>query len=615
MNKLFKLQYNRFLTKYLAKTEETLGIESIKIFTKKFVPRAGNSVLIKKYPISELKNIARLECNIEGTEGYNLETKEFYTKASKKVKKSTHMSKMNMDPDETEIIINSSKILRASLNVKEKLVCNGCSKKDKCPFFEKEAAKKGTFVDLQVVLYGMYMGTQISSPNLSIQQDQIEGVQNPEIDDSQIDENGKDTVTKSSKIYTPRKISNKDWTSANTIMELVNDSLEDMVNNNGIILRTLINSMIEAKKEEDEIEILSNLENENKQTTKEDPYQKLLQDLKECKNRRDKRRILAKFNKSVGFGWGEYSKVSNPEPENTPPPKDPKNENHNLPTYDKTVKALEHFSQKINMKNAKYKQVKSQEKMSLLVNQNASGLIEDSKSRVKVPGKLYKNALKYIEHDEEDYISRQEKIDTFNSDIQNRINRNSVNLDEVIDRKRKKVDRILNENKKFTLQSIEENQLYKSLESSEQKQIYLQEFEQNLIEEEREEKTIKTNKTSYKNDLNSNKINKITSSSENYLTEKKQGNVKAYENYLPSNEIQIKRSYSVDSQLTFYKQENPEVKRRLEESRINSKLRKIQRNKHIYTSQHHYNNDMEHFQYEKDADVSRTIRFEKSIKR
>ena len=70
------------------------------------------------------------------------------------------------------------------------------------------------------------------------------------------------------------------------------------------------------------------------------------------------------------------------------------------------------------------------------------------------------------------------------------------------------------------------------------------------------------------------------------------------------------------TQLAFYKQKNLAKEEKIKKRQNESKINKIIENKHIYKSQNFYNNtNMEHIPYETDADISRTVRFEKTIKK
>ena len=83
-----------------------------------------------------------------------------------------------------------------------------------------------------------------------------------------------------------------------------------MINHNGIIYKTLLNLFIESK---NNIELTYKNPNDieaNKENKEEiDPITKLMEDLKLCKNRKERKRLLAIYNKKVGFALGEHSKI------------------------------------------------------------------------------------------------------------------------------------------------------------------------------------------------------------------------------------------------------------------------------------------------------------------
>ena len=107
------------------------------------------------------------------------------------------------------------------------------------------------------------------------------------------------------------RIPAKSWKSSSILPQLIKDTLEDLINDNGIVYKTMINSYIENKNKEN----ISSLIKDNKikelnirDEIKNDPIVGLIEKLETCNNRREKKRLLAEFNKTVGFGWGEYRK-------------------------------------------------------------------------------------------------------------------------------------------------------------------------------------------------------------------------------------------------------------------------------------------------------------------
>jgi hypothetical protein len=540
---------------------------------KKFIPIGSEFILIKKFPIMEVRSIAKLECNNDNAR----------------------------NEKENEAIIQASKNLRLMLKIDEKKICFKCSKKNTCKFFEKlpsslaeakgKEQKIGSILDLQTVLHGFYLNTQKKVSHTLISNNEVTK-NNMEKSDIEIE-------------TTLKRIGNKDWNSANLLMVLLNESLEDLMYNKGIELKTLINSVIESQK--DEAELLSKEEADKlKLNSKEsDPYVKLLNDLKNCKNRGEKRRLLARFNKKVGFGWGEYRKVINDKMDDNNEEDEDKKKNsmvtakapfreegsiynntafisqnnmkNIIGTQNQKRLASSHFSQKINMKNAKFKQIKGQESLSLLMNESREGKISEEKTYVKIPGADYTKAIDYLNkkgQDSKEFINQ----------VAEKRDNNSVDIRKSINVKLNKVDLKMEKSKQFTLKKQIESQQIKSNEIiTNQHKLAFSEFENKLIGETK-------NETYFPNTDVKEEENKI-------------------EFYRQSNK-------SNDSSMEFYKQTNITAREKCIEGQEKSKIKKIIKNKHIYKAHNYYNNtNLEHLPFEKDADFSRAMQFAKSIKK
>ncbi len=76
-----------------------------------------------------------------------------------------------------------------------------------------------------------------------------------------------------------------------------------MIHNNGVIYKILLNSFIETQKKANSV----TKELEDKSET--DPVESLLTNLKRCKNRKEKKILLAKFNNVLGIAWGDNKKI------------------------------------------------------------------------------------------------------------------------------------------------------------------------------------------------------------------------------------------------------------------------------------------------------------------
>lgn len=84
------------------------------------------------------------------------------------------------------------------------------------------------------------------------------------------------------------------------------ETLNDLVNDGGVIYRTMINSFIEIKSEKNKSTLFLDKDKEIKNLTKRDeikndPIVVLVEKIELCKNRKEKKKLLAEFNKNIGF--------------------------------------------------------------------------------------------------------------------------------------------------------------------------------------------------------------------------------------------------------------------------------------------------------------------------
>ena len=467
-----------------------------------------------------------------------------------------------------------------------------------------------------------------------------------------------------------KRIPHKDWTSASILTEIINETIEDFLYNNGIAFRTLLNAYLESKKEEEQIQLLAK-EKDLQLANEKDPVVKLLEELKKCKNRKDKRKLLAKYNKTSDFGWGEYFKInkkvdeyakeaeyaekaeSNEEKDKEILLKEKnKNSNNNntlLITESrlKRIKSVKNvaplktlnFSQKITSKTAQKKFLESQQNMSLLANQaRDENMIIEDRTNIKLPGKDMGRAIKYLNSDSENTIDSEipeaDRVNIFNSYIKEKTIEKTVDIVKNVKRKLGKLDKKLEENKKFTLNPILTKRIENDIKSAEGLAIQ-EETKNNLISYDEVERLVALEEFESKIPIQDMRNN--VTEGKNYLADRNRSlqpvNVKEnskdlsinfrFENLItnPASAIVIEKfSEENDSdsktQLAFYKQKNLAKEDKIKKRQNESKINKIIENKHIYKSQNFYNNtNMEHIPYETDADISRTVRFEKTIKK
>jgi hypothetical protein len=331
---------------------------------------------LKKYPVMDLKTVAKKECNIDRT----------------------------FDPSLQIKIIESSKRLRQEYNINEKNVCFNCSKKMQCKYFEKlpEKGERATPLDLQIVMSGLY---SITSTDLPIQQ-LLTG-------ETSTGHLTRDSDTTGFKYTDPvlARFSNRDWNSANILMEINLETFDDLLNHQGVSFKALVNAYIESQAAS--VEIVDSIKETPKEMTKEDLIVKLVEDLNMSKNRKEKRTLLAKYNKEVGIGFGEYRKINtkkifdNEEEEVDNKRKPGSREKKggfelsqkrvgDIEKYSKK-QLTQKFSQKIDFKKQKAKALEGQQNLSLMMNEQT-----EDRSLVNIPGKDYKRGL-YLATDKDEY--------------------------------------------------------------------------------------------------------------------------------------------------------------------------------------------------------------------
>jgi hypothetical protein len=277
-----------------------------------------------------------------------------------------------------------------------------------CKFFEEVPKKSDISLEnLQIVLYGMYINTLFKPTPDSIKQI---GEDSNSIEKNQF--YVKDEILE--------RYTNKEWNSANRLMELSLETFDDLLNHNGVAYKTLVNAFIENENNQ-KIEILGN-KKEVKEVSNEDRIIKLVEDLKMTKNRREKRVLLAKFNREVGFGFGEYKRINKNKFENEEPEeeknKDEKTEkkinNNKYNTVVISQKKIENiekfdnklinqkFTQKIDFKKQKALALEGQQNLSLRLNQGST-----ERTIVAVPTVDYERGYELAE-DKEAYVRRME---------------------------------------------------------------------------------------------------------------------------------------------------------------------------------------------------------------
>lgn len=585
--------------------------------------------------------------------------------------------------------------MRKSENINEKLICGKCTKKATCKYFElvpreneKDEQDKTSLLDLQKVLHGYYMNslnlqgeisnnpneetmaignTANAEKNLS-KKVKINSINlNDDINDSFQDsqKNRKHSyyiVDNTQKIID--RIPNSAWISSITITQVLLETLDDLINYNGIVYKTMINSFIENKDREKASQLVTNgdiKQNNKRDEIKNDPIVGLIENLEKCRNRKERKRLLVQFNRNVGFGWGEYRKFpkaknsaedfdddfkdnennestadsgnTNSEASKTLKKLTYENANKNSNKYNTTVynekqlkrifsdshklpNAGRKFTQPINIRNQKIKALENQRKISLLLQSET-----EDRTYVKIPGKDYQKSLQYLENQGQN----SEKFDNL---IEDKINEKSINLKNYLEKKQNKADRLIDSSKKMTLMMLENSEARQMLEEDKQTNSkILLKFQRNvkndfqledLSQSAQPGKSIDKALLAQENSRGEIIHSEYSAQSQNSLVTRAKTNQMNKD--ILVNDIVFKKLDSKDkgkdSNIALFKQENPLTNHTIKTKQEKAKFKKVLNNKHIYKSMNYYkNNDLEYLAYERDQDIFNTLKFRKSIKK
>ncbi len=96
------------------------------------------------------------------------------------------------------------------------------------------------------------------------------------------------------------------------ITQLLNETLDDLINDDGLVYKTMLSSFMENKSEKNKnilsYDIDKNIKIISKRDEiKNDPIVLLVEKIELCKNRREKKRLLAEFNKNIGFAQDDIN--------------------------------------------------------------------------------------------------------------------------------------------------------------------------------------------------------------------------------------------------------------------------------------------------------------------
>ncbi len=157
-------------------------------------------------------------------------------------------------------------------------------------------------IDLHYILYGYYMISNTDSFNNK----QIPG------GDTIIDIDKNEAQSESTEIVIKQEVNNTEivsklsvyhWNSAIILLDNIYNTLDDLIHNNGVIYKILLNSFIDSQNK------AKPMTKELEDKTETDPVESLISNLKKCKNRKEKKILLAKFNNVLGIAWGDNKKI------------------------------------------------------------------------------------------------------------------------------------------------------------------------------------------------------------------------------------------------------------------------------------------------------------------
>ena len=453
------------------------------------------------------------------------------------------------------------------------------------------------------------------------------------------------------------------WKSTTILAQLLKETLEDLINENGVVYKTMINAYIENKEKEKISALIKDesiKETNRRQEIKNDPIVLLIEKLESCNNRSERKRLLAQFNKTVGFGWGEYRKIpkfedndfdknyeddlNNEDADNNnnndnssnnskeiyrqiaDESKRKNSNNYNTIVYNENkVKKIysdsqkvnligSKFMQKINVKNQKYKALVNQKTLSLMLNDESA-----DRTYVKIPGKDYEKAISYIGEDNE------EKVKNFENLIEAKKKDYSVNLRNYVKSKQGKTDKLIDKSKKITLLQLEKLEERKMLEKDElNKESIMLDFEMkvgrnNLLENKFSKNNFIVQHSNNSIEFADNKNLLVFQEEENNLALQSNENKKYDLNAIQFKKLNLRNKSEfkdAEANMALYRQENEITKNNIKVNQDKAKIKKVLKNKHIYQSMNYYkNNDLEHLAYERDPDVMNALRFKNVIKK
>lgn len=672
--KTFSIQYKKLLSNFiLQKNQQKINLLSEKelsysnmlqkdllSYYNKYIPYRLNYFLIRSFPQKDMGSILKIECPTifsSEEENFNKKNKE---------------------------IIMISKKLRRAFKIDEKKTCFSCSKKGICGFFEKEYKSSNEsnenndskdskdsinniydiyISELHFYIHILHLITisSISSSSSTSLSDTININLNHnnelKIDNtnSQLEISYENLINKFSFNKIPSETT---FQSAKIITENIYYLLDDIINQNGVYIKTLENEYISKRniyKPENTIKIKEKSEEKTNNNSQEfdesilidnDP-RKVLKLFNTSKNRKEKKILLAKFQKAmsnVNIQWGKYEKIDklkankiytiNDIEEDEIGRKGKVNEERQQPnSYNETSSnkktnikyqntfipnkssmertnshpelfTIQKINKQVNLNNQLKITFEREANLKRLSSQSNS---DDSFSLVKLPGKEIKMTLDYVRK------IHPEGEDAYKNNIHMLINEKSVNLSEEVRKNRSKKEKKIDNVQKMTIQKVEKE--------AEKVKSEIVSFEMR-IEKEKDVLYINGNGDRDVNESNDNtsiisimdnNIEKALSNFERKLKSEVNENsnsninINKYELLSSKDNIEIIKQKQINNktQLNLLKQKEVDIKTEFNQERVNQ-----------YKANNYYQSiDEAHFQYEKDLDVMRSLKYMKDIKK
>lgn len=617
-------------------------------FFSKYVPKRSNYLLLKSFSDHDFKSILKMECPIPFP----------------------IVSTVPKQIEANKTIISTSKKLRSCFKIEESKICFSCSKKMSCPSFEKvpkiDNPYEIYFSDVQYYLHHMYLIESnedvILHKSDSMSQHQVKLIE------EQTQENfGEIEVAEPSKEglkidlnfnFTPKTFQ---YDAAKRIADNIYYILDDIIYSQGAYVKSLENEYLKSKlmKTESTVSVSNSNINEidddfdrknidlilsdgtELSKIQEDP-RKLISLFKKTKNQKEKRILLAKFNQAmrrIPIEWGKHQKISSTtvsrnsvifedieSDKQKKPEKRPINDGR---TENSVYQNTTQFSKRAIERTSKSPELLSIGKLNKQVNKrnqekitfenevkiNSLGQSEEY-SQVQIPGKEVKMAIDYVRQNSNEqmidlnrsYIEKlpSSKVEAFKKNLNDHIEKKAVNITEEVNKNKSKFEKQL------------DSTVHKSLNTLNKEIDQIKDKEKRIKSMIDSGKLLNKNPEHFAIGQSNSEIISVDRTPDLQMFERKVSLTSLPENSTtqPEQNITYEIQSSIkDSNFEMIKQVNKKrdelIKVKQEKSKLNAEIK----NKDKYAANNFYNKDAETtIQYERDLDIQKTLRFEKTIK-